>query len=146
MPRESKTPSITPKTNGARRVVPRRVEPEVFIEGVDVIIRLDLGKHKELLTQTTTEMHGFMDAATHESKRKRHYYRLIGGGKYDDDALERSVVQIRQNIVHLTRKAEAAKEKIAHHSLIVDTLTEQLETYYRRFNALHGNGVVCPSL
>lgn len=145
MPRESKTPSITPKINGVKPNGQRRVEPEIFIEGVDVIIRLDLGKHKELLAQTTTEMHGFRDAATHESKRKRHYYRLIGGGKYDDDALERSVVQIRQNIVHLTRKAEAAADKIAHHSLIVDTLTEQLATYNRRFTALHGNGVVCPS-
>jgi chromosome segregation ATPase len=124
----------------------RRVEPEVFIEGVDVIIRLDLGKHKEMLTQTTTEMHSFREAAAHESKRKRHYYRLIGGGKYDDDALERSVVQIRQNIVHLTRKAEAAQEKIEHHTLIVDTLTANLEKYERRFAQLNGNGQLCPSL
>ena len=140
MPRESKTPSITRKGNGVRSV-----EPEVFIEGVDVIIKLDLGKHQELLAQTTTEMHSFREAAAHESKRKRHYFRLIGGGKYDDEALEKSVNQIRQNIVHLTRKAEAAQDKIDHHAFIVDTLTEQLETYNRRWNAINGSAVVCPS-
>lgn len=134
-----------PRASKIQSTQARRIEPEVFIEGVDVIIRLDLGKHKELLTQTTTEMHSFRDAAAHESKRKRHYYRLIGGGKYDDGALERSVNDIRTNILHLTRKAEAAQDKIEHHSFIVDTLTEQLENYNRRFAQLNGNGQLCPS-
>ncbi len=135
MPRASKTQSI----------LARKVEPEVFIEGVDVIIRLDLGKHKELVVQSTTEKQSFLEAAAHESKRKRHYYRLIGGDKYDDDALKRSVKDIRQNIVHLTQKAKLSQDAIDHHTLIVDTLTEQLEQYNRRFAALNGNGQLCPS-
>ena len=119
MPRASKTPSIQA----------RRIEPEVFIEGVDVIIRLDLGKHKELLAQTQTELLAFREAAAHEIKRKKHYYRLIGGGKYDDDALRSSVKDIRINIQHLTNKAKLAEDKIEHYTLIVDTLTEQLKRY-----------------
>jgi len=98
-----------------------------------------------MLTQTNAELLSFREAAAHESKRKRHYYRLIGGEKYDDDALRRSVDEIRTNIVHLTRKAEAAEDKIEHHTFIVDTLTEHLETYNRRFAALNGNGQLCPS-
>jgi len=115
----------------------RRIEPEIFIEGIDVVIKLDLGKHKELLTQTQAELLAFREARDHESARKRHYYRLIGGEKYDDDALLRSVKDIRINIQHLTDKAKLAQDKIEHHTLIVDTLTEQLQDYdkaYASFN------------
>ena len=115
----------------------RRVEPEIFIKGIDVVIKLDLGKHQELLGQTREELVSFQEAVTHESGRKRHYHRLIGGGKYDDDALKRSVKDIRVNIRHLSDKVGLAKEKIAHHILIVDTLTAQLQDYNRRYAALH---------
>ena len=70
---------------------PRRLEPEVFLEGIDVVIKLDLGKHKELLAQTQVELVSFQQAVTQESARKRHYYRLIGGEEYDDGALKASV-------------------------------------------------------
>jgi hypothetical protein len=114
-----------------------RDDPEVFVEGIDVVIRLDLGKHKELLAQTQAELLSFREAAQHESARKRHYYRLIGGDQYDDDALKRSVEDIRINIRHLTDKAKAAQEKMEHHSLIVDTLTQQLADYERRYASLN---------
>lgn len=115
----------------------RRIEPEVFIEGIDVVIKLDLGKHKELLGQARADVESFREAATHESARKRHYHRLIGGGKYDDDALRSSVKDIRVNIRHLTDKAEQAVKKADHHTLIVDTLTTQLKDYDRRYAALN---------
>ncbi len=107
----------------------RRKDPEIFIEGVDVIIKLDLGKHEVLLAQSTMELRSYRAAAKHESARKRHYHRLIGGDKYDDDALRRSVKDIRQNINHLTQKAKLAEDKIEHHTLIVDTLSAQLQNY-----------------
>lgn len=112
---------------------PRRIDPEVFIEGIDVVIRLDLGKHKELLTQTQAELLSFREARDHESARKRHYYRLIGGDKYDDDALRRAVDDIRLNIRHLSDKTKLAEEKAEHHTLIVDTLTAQLADYDRAY-------------
>ena len=116
----------------------RRIEPEVFIEGIDVVIKLDLGKHKELLAQTQTELLSFKEAVAHEGARKRHYYRLIGGGKYNDDALRSSVKDIRINMRQLSDKAKLAQDKIDHHTLIVDTLTGQLSEYNRRFAAING--------
>lgn len=115
----------------------RRILPEVFIEGIDVVIKLDLGKHKELLDRTQDELVSFNEAVTHESARKRHYYRLIGGEKYDDDALRASVDDIRINIRHLSDKAKLARDKIEHHTLIVDTLTEQLQDYDRRYASIN---------
>ena len=130
MQRASKTPFIT-------RSQPRRIEPEVFIKGIDVVIRLDLGKHKELLAHTKVELVAFREAVTHESARKRYYYRLIGGGKFNDESLRRSVEDIRINIRHLSDKVTFSEEKIEHHQLIVDTLTTQLKDYDRRYAALH---------
>jgi len=115
----------------------RRIDPEVFIEGIDDVIKLDLGKHKELLAQTQVELESFREAVTHESARKRHYYRLVGGGEYDDDALLRSVKDIRINIRHLSDKVKLAQDKIEHHTLIVDTLTEQLRDYDKRYASLN---------
>ena len=115
----------------------RRIEPEVFIEGIDVVIKLDLGKHKELLAQTQVELLSFREARDHESARKRHYFRLIGGDKYDDDALLRSVKDIRINIRHLSDKVKLAEEKAEHHTLIVDTLTGQLRDYEQRYAAIN---------
>ena len=115
----------------------RRVDPELFVEGIDVVIKLDLGKHQALLAQTQAELLSFIEARDHESARKRHYYRLIGGGEYDDEALKQSVADIRINVQHLADKAKLATDKVAHHSLIVDTLTEQLQDYNRRYAAIH---------
>ena len=115
----------------------RRIEPEVFIEGIDVVIKLDLGKHKELLAQTQVELASFCEARDHESARKRHYYRLIGGGEFNDDALRNSVKDIRINIRHLSDKAKLAEDKIEHHKLIVDTLTAQLKDYDKTYASLN---------
>ena len=35
-----------------------RQEPEIFIEGIDVVIRLDLAKHKVLLEQAKVDLVG----------------------------------------------------------------------------------------
>jgi hypothetical protein len=125
---ESRTPYMSNK---------RRLEPEIFIEGIDVVIKLDLGKHKELLAQTQTELMSFREAQDHESARKRHYYRLVGSGKYNDESLLRSVKDIRINIRHLSDKAKLAEDKIKHHKLIVDTLTDQLKDYGKRYASLN---------
>jgi hypothetical protein len=115
----------------------RRKDPEIFIEGIDVVIKLDLGKHKEILARTQTEKVSFQEARDHESARKRHYYRQIGQGKYDDDALLRSVKDIRINIRHLSDKVKLSDDKIEHETLIVDTLTAQLKDYDERYAAFN---------
>lgn len=110
---------------------------EIFIEGIDVKIRLDLGKHKALLTQAVADRGAFRVARDHESQKKRHYHRQIGKGKFNDDALRESVKQIRINIRHLSDKEKLAQDKIDHEKLIVETLTAQLADYDRRNAALH---------
>jgi len=110
----------------------RRIEPEIFLEGIDEVIKKDLGRHRELLARTRIEMASWRQAVKHESAKKRHYYRLIGKGKYDDDSLRNSVADIRINIRHLSDKVEAAELKIAHHTEIIDTLAQQLEDYDRQ--------------
>jgi len=120
-----------PRASKIRSTADRRIEPEIFIEGIDVVIRLDLGKHKELLGQARDDVVIFRESALHESAKKRHYYRLIGKGKFNDDSLRASVGDIRINIRHLTDKADQAVKKAEHHTLIVDTLTAQLKEYDR---------------
>lgn len=115
----------------------RRKDPEIFIEGIDVKIKLDLGKHRELLAQTRIELVSFRQARDHQSAKKRHYYRQVGKGKYNDEALMKSVGDIRINVRHLSDKATLAEEKIAHHKLIVDTLTTQLKDYNERYATLN---------
>jgi len=115
----------------------RREDPEIFIEGIDVVIKLDLGKHKEMLAQAQVSKASFQEARDHESARKRHYYRQIGQGKYDDDALLRSVKDIRINIRHLSDKVKLSQDKIDHETLIVDTLTAQLKEYDRAYAAFN---------
>ena len=61
--------------------------------------------------------------------KKKHYKGLIGGGKYDDDALKRSMGDIAINIRHMSDKEKLSRDAIEHHTLIVDTLTQQLEEY-----------------
>jgi len=111
-------------------------QPTTVIEGMDDIIRRDLNKHKFLLEQTKLELGAYREARSHEIKRKRHYRSLLGGGKYDDEALQRSMNDIATNIRHLGDKAKLAEEKIAHHTLIVDTLTKQLRDQNDALSAL----------
>jgi len=112
-----------------------RQTPVVFLKGIDQVIRRDLGKHKELLAQTVAERDAFRAAVKHESARKRHYYRQIGKGKFSDDALLRSVKDIRINIRHLSDKVKLSEEKIDHHTMIVETLTVQLKEYDEAYAA-----------
>ena len=104
----------------------RSETPRVVIEGMEVIIERDLKKHQSILERTKQELVAYRQAASHEIAKKKHYRKLIGGGKYNDEALEAALKDIRVNIRHLTDKAEASEEKIKHEDLIVRTLTKQL--------------------
>jgi len=106
-------------------------EPIMVVEGMEDVIKLDLEKHKDLLDRTKHELQAYTGARAHEIKKKKHYKSLIGGGKYDDEALRRSMDEIGVNITHMSNKVKAAQEKIEHHTLIVDTLSKQLEDQYK---------------
>lgn len=108
---------------------PHPVEPWIFIEGIDEIIRRDLEKHKALLEREQTNLLAYQESVAHAIEQKRHYRKLIGGGKYNDDALHNSIAQQKINVRHLQDKVKLTKEAIAHHALIVDTLSQQLKNY-----------------
>ena len=101
--------------------------PHVVVVGMEEIIKKDLENHKQLLERTIQERLAFRQGVSNQVKRKKHYKSLIGGGKYNDKALRREIDEMNINIRHLSDKAKLASEKIDHHQLIVDTLTQQLE-------------------
>lgn len=101
-------------------------QPRIVIQGIEHIIERDLAKHKSLLEQRNRELMAFREARSHEIKRKKYYKALIGQGKFDDAALERSMGCIAINIRHLSDKVTITERSIEHHTLIVDTLTAQL--------------------
>ena len=99
----------------------------LVVEGIEDIIKRDLVNHKSLLERTKLELLSFRQARSHEIKKKKHYVSLIGDGKYDDDSLRKSIKDMNVNIRHMSDKADLAEKKIQHHTLIVDTLTENLK-------------------
>ena len=105
-------------------------QPFVVIEGIDAVIKRDLEKHQGLLERSKMEKLAFVQARSHEVQRKRAWRKHIGGGKFDDKALQQAIAQIAQNIAHLSAKAKLSDDAIDHHTLIVDTLTAQLEEYH----------------
>jgi len=119
------------------------MEANIVIKGIEKVIKRDLEKHKILLERSTIEMLSFKEAVSHEVKKKKHYKTLIGEGKYNDDALRKSMDMIAVNIKHLSDKVKVSQDSIDHHRLIVDTLTKQLEDqneslakYYRDKDAI----------
>jgi hypothetical protein len=101
--------------------------PFIVIEGMENVIEKDLGKHKAILEQTKVELSVFRQGVSHEVKKKKYYKSLIGGGKYNDESLKTAIGQININIRHMSDKVKLAQEKVEHETLIVDTLTKQLE-------------------
>jgi len=104
-------------------------DPDIFIEGIDVVIKRDLDKHKSLLERAKLSLISFREGVSHEVHRKNHYIGLINEGKYNETAMRSSIGDININIRHLSDKSKLAKEEIEHHALIVDTLTQQLADY-----------------
>ena len=121
MPRESRTPSM---------------DPEIVIEGIEIVIERDLEKHKSLLSRTEREHRSWRNARSHEVQKKRYYKTLIGGNKYNDEALRNSIKGINVNIRHLSDKVKLAEDKMDHHQMIIDTLTEKLKNVHRGLEVL----------
>lgn len=106
--------------------MPANRDPEIVVEGLEEIIKRDLLKHKSHVETTKIEIDTFRAARAHEIKRKKHYSKLIGGGKYNDEALRKAAGDIAVNIRHMSDRVDLAEQKLAHHTEIVDTLTLQL--------------------
>ena len=111
-------------------------QPIVVIDGLEDVIKRDLEKHKSLLVKSKTELDAFKTALSHQVKKKKYYGSLIGSGRYSDEALKSSMTTIAVDIRHMSDKVKLSQEAIEHHTLIVDTLTKQLEEQYKGLKAL----------
>jgi len=111
-------------------------QPLIVIDGLEKIIERDLEKHKLLLVKTKSELDVYRISVSHQVKKKKYYKSLIGGGKYNDDSLRKSMTMIGVDIRHMSDKVKLSQEAIEHHTLIVDTLTKQLEEQYKGLKAL----------
>ena len=114
----------------------RAVGPIVVVDGMEKVIKKDLQRHKDILERTYREIISYREARSHEVKKKKHYNSLIGNSKYNDDALRESIKQININIQHFSNKVKLSQDKIDHETLIVDTLSAQLEEQERLLKVL----------
>jgi hypothetical protein len=113
-----------------------RKEPEIVIEGIEEVIKKDLKKFQGLLEKDKLDLIAYKNARSHEIQKKKKWKSLIGGKKYNDDALRDSMDQIAINIRHMSDKIDLTNKAIKHHTEIVDTLTEQLENQYKGLKVL----------
>jgi hypothetical protein len=104
---------------------------DILIEGIDVIIKRDLDKHKSLLEKNNMDIQAFETARTGEIGRKRYYNNQKGKRNYDDDAMDKAIEQMAINIAHLSDRIKITKELRKQNTQIVDTLTPQLAQYYK---------------
>ena len=112
-----------------KKIVDRGNDPIMVVEGFEEIYVRDISKHKQILQQTQMEILSFREAVSHEVKRKKYYLSLIGGGKFNDESLKKSIDMINVNIKHLSDKVKISQDKIDHNTLIVETLSDQLVEY-----------------
>jgi hypothetical protein len=110
-------------------VANRNNEPVMVIEGLEDILIKDIAKHKEIVERTENELISFRKAVSHEVKRKKHYRKLIGGGKYNDESLQKSIDMMGINITHLSNRVKETTEKRDFNKNIVDTLSKNLEDH-----------------
>ena len=104
-----------------------RKQPQIVIEGIEEIIKRDLVKHKAILLLLPLSLQALETARGHEVEKKRYYRSLVGGGKFNDEALEESIKQSKINIRQNSDKIKLTKDAIKHHTEIVNTLAAQLE-------------------
>ena len=105
------------------------MDPKIFVRGIDKVLKKDLVKHQALLLRSSQELDAYKEARTHLVKRKKYYRSLIGGGKFNDTSLQNSIDGLVIDLRHMSDKVKLSSEAMEHHSLIVDTLSGQLEEY-----------------
>ena len=114
-----------------------RSDPVIRIKGIDKVIKLDLEKHKDLLERSKLELDSYRESVSHLIKRKKHYKSLLNGSKYSDEALRESMGMIAVDIRAMSDKVKLSQDAIDHHTLIVDTLSRQLDDYNKTGGICH---------
>lgn len=115
-----------------------RKDPQIVVEGMEVVLERDLTKHQKAVQQAELELGEYRAARILERNKKSHYESLLGGGKFNDTALKNGIAQIDINIRQLSDKIKLSSEKIEHHTEIVRRLQEELKQQYAGLKVLRG--------
>lgn len=102
---------------------------DVFVEGIDVIIKRDLEKHTSLLEHNILDIQAFQGARSSEIAKKQFYGEQKGKRKYRDADMDIAIEQMNTNINHLSKQITFTEDQKKFNTNIVDTLTKQLEDY-----------------
>lgn len=101
---------------------------KIVIEGIEEIIKRDLKKHQMLLERNDCEMTEYKNALSYQLKKLKHYDLLLKGeNKYNKDSLSKSIDMIEVDIKQIENKIKLTNDAMEHNTLIVNTLTKQLE-------------------
>jgi hypothetical protein len=109
---------------------------DIVIQGMDIIIKRDLDKHKSLLDKNNLDIQFLQDARSNEIKRRKFYNSQKGKRKYSDDAMDTAIEQMRLNIERYSSQLKGLNEQKDFNTNIVDTLTNQLNEYYKSLTKL----------
>lgn len=109
---------------------------DIFVEGIDVIIKRDLNKHKSLLDKNNIDIQVLQVGRNNEINRKRYYRGQKGKRKFNDNAMEIAIAQMRVNIRQFSDRITITQEQKKQNTIIVDTLTKQLDDYYKSLKLL----------
>jgi hypothetical protein len=109
---------------------------DTFTEGIDIIIKRDLDKHKDLLEGNILSIQSLQRARSNEIARKRFYGEQKGKRRYRDDAMDKAIEQMNKNIGHLSIQIKLTEGRRDRNTFIVDTLTKQLEEYNNKVREL----------
>ena len=109
---------------------------DTFTEGIDIIIKRDLDKHKSLLEKNIIDILAMQNAIAAEIARKNYYGEQKGNRKYKDDAMDTAITQMTKNINGYSVRIKIVEEERVLNTRIVDTLTLQLQEYYEGLKQL----------
>jgi len=105
------------------------VRGDIFVEGIDIIIRRDLDKHKALLEKNILDIQSIHGSRNGEIGRKNFYQEQKGKRKWKNDAMDTAIAQMNNNIARFTHQLLGLEKLKEDNTFIVDTLTQQLIDY-----------------
>ena len=109
---------------------------DIFVEGIDTIIRRDLEKHKSLLEMNNLNIQALQGTRSSEIARKQFYGEQKGKRKYRDEDMDIAIGQMNKNIVQLSIRIKLTEDMRKENTHIIDTLTQQLEDYNKGLKAM----------
>lgn len=106
-------------------------EPTIFLEGIDVIIKRDLAKHRANVERCATEEQAYAQSLATLIARKKHYRSQVNNSRYNKESMLTAIYGLRVDIRAIDDKVKLSREAKSHYQVIVDDLVNQLSEYNR---------------